>query len=406
MLYSYQVRDKLGNKMEGYLEAENHQAVINYLLQKHFFILDLHEEKLNSSVWFKSVAKSSSNKVKTRDLSSFMRQLATMLSTGLPMIKCFEVLAAQTSNIQLRKTAAKIEASLKTGLSLHEAMAIHDKVFSPIFISMIRAGELGGSLTAILLRIAEQVERENQINNKVKSASVYPTIITIVAIVEIVFILAFILPSFMKSISVSGTELPFFTALLLGVGNFIKDNLALLLFITGGLIIGFVTWGKTSSGRLSIDRVYLQLPLVGNVIKKVEVARFTRLLGLLISSGVPILAAFQVLEGVVGNQVIASAIKEVSERIKEGHSIAGPLNKTGLFEPMVTQMISIGEETGTLESMLGRLASFYETEVNYAVDSLMSVIEPLLIIIVALVIGAIIIAIYLPVFNLVTTMGI
>lgn len=406
MLYSYRVRDKLGNINEGYLEADNHLTVINHLLQSQYLILNLNEEKIKNNFWHAPILLLGEKKISVRELSNFMRQLATMINANLPIIKSFEILAGQMSNHHLRKVAAKIEASLRTGLSLHEAMALHKQIFSRMHISMVKAGETGGILPVVLLRIAEQLERERQINDKVKSASVYPAIVVIVASIAIVFILTFILPSFVQSFSASGTELPLFTAWVLSIGNFIGDHLLLLLLIIAVTTIGLSAWGRTIAGRLFFDRFYIKLPWVGNVINKVAVAKFTRTLGMLISSGIPILTAFQVLEGVVGNQIIANAIGEAREKIKEGQSIASPLNKTGLFEPMVTQMIAVGEETGTLDNMLERMAIFYDIEVTYAIDSLMSIIEPLLIIIVALIIGAIIVAIYLPVFNLVTTMGI
>lgn len=388
MLYSYEIRDKLGNINKGYLEADNHLTVIDHLLQKQYIILNVKKEKTTeNSIWQTADKLLDRQKIRSRDLSSFMRQLAAMLGVGIPLIKCFEILAGQSSNQQLKKTAAKIASSLKTGLSLHDSMATHRQIFSPVYLNMIQAGETSGFLPEILLRIADQAEKECQMLEKFKSASVYPAILVFVASLVITFILAFILPSFVQSFTASGTDLPAFTICILNIGIFIKSNIILLVIVSTALVISLIIWKNTTSGRLLIDHIYLKIPIIGNVISKIAAAQLARTLGMLISSGIPLLTAFRLLEGVVSNQVIAAAIGEAREKIKEGQSITRPLNNTGLFEPMFTQMISVGEETGTLDTILHHMADFYEAEVAYAIDSLMSIIEPLLIIIVALVIG-------------------
>lgn len=387
------------------MEADNRNLVIDALLRQQYTILEIKEDKDKEATQKNALNFSWFEKVTINDISLFTRQLSTMVGAGLPIVRSFNILEKQTQNSLLRKIAGQVQEDLEGGLALNEALGRHPKTFSPMYVSMVQAGETGGALDTVLDRLADTLERDREINSKIKSASVYPILVMSVAILVVVFILMFVMPSFVESYASSGTELPAFTQFFLNISYFLKDYF--LLLILGIIVLVFVlkAWGRTSQGRLFFDTMYLKMPIVGKAVSRIAVSRFTRILGTLIKSGVPILQALEVLEGVVGNRVIGNAIGQARESIREGQSIAVPLAATGVFEPMVSQMIAIGEETGALDDMLERMSVFYDNEVTLAVDAMLKSMEPVMIIFVAGIIGMIIIATYLPVFNIIGTIG-
>lgn len=405
MIFSYRALDASGRKIKGTIEAETRNQVIEALFGRRYTIIEIKED-YNKEVEKKSAINITLfESVKVNDLSLFTRQLATMVNAGLPIIRSFKILEEQTRNPMLQRAVADITVNLEGGIALNECMAMHPKIFSPMYVSMVKAGETGGALDTILNRLADTLERDREINSKIKSASIYPIMILSVAFIVVIFILTFVMPVFVEQFTASGAELPAFTAFFMGISYFIKDNGLILLILLILLIAGLKWLGTKPQGRLFFDRLYLKLPIVGKATNRIAVSRFTRILGTLIKSGVPILEALEVLKGVVGNQVIANAIGEAKESIREGQSIATPLAATGVFEPMVTQMIAVGEETGSIDDMLERMAVFYDNEVTFAIDALLKSLEPIMIIFVAGIIGAIIVATYLPVFNIITTVG-
>ena len=405
MNYTYRVRGRDGKIVKGTLEADNRNLVIDALLRQQYTILEIKEDKDKEATQKNALNFSWFEKVTINDLSLFTRQLSTMVGAGLPIVRSFSILEKQTQNSLLRKIAGQVQEDLEGGLALNEALGRHPKTFSPMYVSMVQAGETGGALDTVLDRLADTLERDREINSKIKSASVYPILVMSVAILVVVFILMFVMPSFVESYASSGTELPAFTQFFLNISYFLKDYF--LLLILGIIVLVFVlkAWGRTSQGRLFFDTMYLKMPIVGKAVSRIAVSRFTRILGTLIKSGVPTLQALEVLQGVVGNRVIADAIGQARESIREGQSIAVPLAATGVFEPMVSQMIAIGEETGALDDMLERMSVFYDNEVTLAVDAMLKSMEPVMIIFVAGIIGMIIIATYLPVFNIIGTIG-
>lgn len=405
MNYTYRVRGRDGKIVKGTLEADNRNLVIDALLRQQYTILEIKEDKDKEATQKNALNFSWFEKVTINDISLFTRQLSTMVGAGLPIVRSFNILEKQTQNSLLRKIAGQVQEDLEGGLALNEALGRHPKTFSPMYVSMVQAGETGGALDTVLDRLADTLERDREINSKIKSASVYPILVMSVAILVVVFILMFVMPSFVESYASSGTELPAFTQFFLNISYFLKDYF--LLLILGIIVLVFVlkAWGRTSQGRLFFDTMYLKMPIVGKAVSRIAVSRFTRILGTLIKSGVPILQALEVLEGVVGNRVIGDAIGQARESIREGQSIAVPLAATGVFEPMVSQMIAIGEETGALDDMLERMSVFYDNEVTLAVDAMLKSMEPVMIIFVAGIIGMIIIATYLPVFNIIGTIG-
>lgn len=405
MIFSYRALDTAGAVVRGTLEADSRNLVIESLLRQNYTIVEIKEDRNKEAAKKSSLNITLFERVKINDLSLFTRQLSTMVSAGLPIVRSFQILEEQTRSPMLRRAVGDIRTNLEGGMALNDCMAQHPKIFSPMYVSMVKAGETGGALDTILSRLADTLERDREINSKVKSASIYPIMILCVALLVVIFILTFVMPVFVEQFTSSGTELPAFTAFFMGVSYFIRDNGLLLLIVIVLLVVGLKWVGTKPNGRLFFDRLYLNLPIVGKAINRIAVSRFTRILGTLIKSGVPILEALEVLRGVVGNRVISDAIGEARDSIREGQSVAAPIAATGVFEPMVTQMISVGEETGALDDMLERMAVFYDNEVNFAIDALLKSLEPIMIIFVAGIIGAIIIATYLPIFNIVSTLG-
>ncbi len=397
MKYSYQVRNPQGQIFKGFLEGDDEHTVIKSLLNQNYYILDLKElkdSKLNKEFSF------SFNQVSTRELVLMTRQLSTMLNAGLSILRCLKILTEQTSNLKLKKVLAEVGEDIEAGNALWQALAKHPGVFSHVYISMIKAGELGGVLDLVLEKLTGYMERENEINSKIKSASIYPMVISVFAVLVVFFIISFVMPTFIGMFSASGAELPRPTQILLGIGVFLKQK---WMFILAGLIILFLSlkrWSNMEQGRYSLDYLYLKVPIIGKALKKVIVARFARTMGTLIRSGIPVVQALEVVEEVVGNAVVAKAIGAARLSISEGDSITIPLQETGVFEPMVYQMIAVGEETGALDDMLVRMSDYFEQEVMYTIDSLMSLIEPLLIVIVAIVVGGVVVATLLPMFEI------
>ncbi len=403
MIFSYRALNATGEIVKGSLEADNRNLLIDALQAQNLTILEIKEDRDKEAAQKASINIDLFQSVKINDLSLFTRQLSTMISAGLPIVRSLNILEEQTKNTMLRKAIIDIHTNLEAGLALNECMGRHPKIFSPMYVSMVAAGETGGTLDTILSRLADTLERDREINSKVKSASIYPIMILSVAVIVVVFILAFVMPVFVEQFTSSGAELPAFTAFFLGISYFIRAN-GLWIFIVIVCLVAMLKWlGSKPDGRLFFDRLYLKTPIIGKAVNRIAVSRFTRILGTLIRSGVPILDALEVLKGVVGNRVISDAIAEAKESIREGQTIAAPLAATGAFEPMVTQMIAVGEETGTLDEMLERMAVYYDNEVTFAIDALLKSLEPVMIIIVAVIVGSIIVAIYLPVFNIITT---
>jgi len=394
--YKYQVRDAAGKIISGNLEAENKNLIVESLLNQGYFIINLKEVKESKEIKLEF----SFRKVKTRELVIMTRQLSTMLAAGLSILRCFKILSEQTANKKLKAAVQTIGEDIEGGTALWEAIARHPKIFSKIYVSMIRAGELGGVLDSVLERLSEHMEREEEINSKVKSASIYPAIISIFAVLIVFFILTFVMPTYVNMFQSAGVELPLPTRILLGVGTTLKTS---WMFIFSGIFIlvwGMKRWGRTSMGRLFYDNLFLHIPVIGKTISRITVARFCRTMGTLVRSGIPVLQALEVTEDVVGNEVIARAISKARASIKDGDTITAPLVETGVFEPMVTQMIAVGEETGALDDMLVRMSDYFEREVMYMIDAMMSIVEPLLIMLVAMLVGGIVVATMLPMFDM------
>ncbi|MBU4240188.1 MAG: type II secretion system F family protein [Actinobacteria bacterium] len=398
--YNYTVRDRTGREITGSLEAENVDILSGKLRQMGYFVISIEGAKASMA---KKEIHIFGAKVKGGDVAIFTRQFATMINAGLPLIKCLSVLAQQTESKTLADIIVDCQKEVEAGRSLSEALSKHPEAFNNLYVSMVRAGELGGMLDDVLLRVAHQMEREQEIRRKIKSAMTYPIAVLAITLVLLTGMIVFVVPKFASMFEQMGGELPTFTKMLVGLSHFVGGYGGLVIIaVIIGLVIAFRRFKATATGRMAIDRMKLRLPLVGTMFHKTAMSKFSRTLGTLLSSGVPILGALEITGETTGNMVVTKALEEVKEGVKEGETIARPLAQAAVFPPMVTQMIAIGEETGALDVMLAKVSEFYDSEVNAAVDGLTSTIEPLLILFLGGAVGMIVIALYLPIFRVIT----
>jgi len=344
-------------------------------------------------------------KVKDKELTVFTRQIATMIDAGLPLVQSLEVLASQQPNKQFKRILTKIREDVEGGSTFAASIKRHPAVFTSLYMSMVEAGEAGGFLDTVLNRLAGYIEKSMTLRRKVKGAMIYPASIITVAVAVVIFLLIFVIPTFKTLFEGFGTALPLPTRIVLELSRLVKTHLLAGLGTLVGAVFGVRFYYRTEKGKKVIDSLLLRLPVIGQLIRKVSVAKFTRTLGTLVSSGVPILDGLNITARVAGNKVVEEAILETRSSIAEGKTIADPLGASGIFPPMVVQMISVGEQTGALDSMLAKIADFYDAEVDQAVANLTTLLEPIMIVFLGVVVGGVIIAMYLPIFKLVTVIG-
>lgn len=399
--FKYKVRDRSGAMLEGELDADNVSVVAARLRQQGFIPIQIDRKAqggLQSDIRIPGVT----DRVKLKDLAIFSRQLATMINSGLSLLRALTILTEQTENQSLANVIGEVRQDVETGSALSVAMAKHPKVFNNLFVSMVRAGETGGILDGVLIRVADTIEKQVQLRNKVKSAMTYPVMAMCLILLILAAMLVFIVPQFQNMYDQLQGTLPLPTRMLLWMSS---------AFINYGILIGvpllivsiFVLrrWSKTEKGRYTIDKFKLKAPLFGKIVHKAALARFSRTLGVLLHAGVPILESLEIVAETVNNVVIGNAIQDVKASVKTGESIARPLTEHEVFPPMVVQMLAVGEETGALDTMLEKIADFYEDEVATAVESLTSLIEPLLIVVMGIAVGGMLISLYLPMFNII-----
>jgi len=396
--FVYKVRDRSGKIFTGSMEGENRNSVVSRLREMDYFITSVSEKRGN--VLFSRQVKIFQS-IKLRDLTIFYRQFATMVNAGLTLVNSLDILTEQVENKALADNIKAVKADVEAGSTLADAMAKFPQVFSELYISMVRAGEIGGVLDDILNKIADLMEKEFALRQKIKSAMAYPSFVAGAAVIMSIFMLTFILPQFVGVFAQFGGELPALTQYLVTLTYLFNKYWYIFFVVFAGLIAAFLAYIKTPNGKLNFDKFKLNVPIFGEINRKGAVARFTRILGTLIKSGVPILEALSVSSNAIGNLVISSAVIGAKTKIKEGQSISSPLAASGVFPPMVTQMIMVGEESGELEEMLVNVAKFYDEEVDRAVERLTAIIEPLMMAVIALTVGVMIIAMYLPIFNMV-----
>ncbi len=343
--------------------------------------------------------------VRTREIVVFTRQLATMIDAGLPLAQTLSILAEQTENRHLREVIRQVLHDIEAGQTLAESMGRHPRIFSELYVNMVAAGEAGGILDTILLRLASFLEKNDALIRKIKGAMTYPAVMLLVVAVAVSVLLWQVVPVFATIFSDAGLALPAPTLFVMGVSDFLQSYILwLVLTVVAGIFL-FRSYYRTESGRLEVDRALLRMPVLGGLLRKAAVARFTRTLGTLVTSGVAILEGLEITARTAGNRVIHDAVMRSRASIAGGATIAQPLRESGVFPPMVVQMINVGEETGGLDAMLSKIADFHDDEVDAAVSALTSILEPVMIVIMGIVIGGMVVAMYLPMFDMIQAVG-
>ncbi len=396
--YQYAVRDRAGKIVTGTIDAESAGAVAQKLKGMGYAPVSITQTGGGLKTEIKLPRFGA--KVKLKDLAVMARQFATMINSGLSLLRALTILEEQTQSKELAKYMGQVRADVETGQSLSTSLAKHPDVFPPLMVNMIRAGEVGGFLDTVLLQIAQNYEAEVKLRGKVKSAMTYPVVVFVIAILAVVGMLLFIVPVFANMFSTLGGTLPAPTRVLVAMSKFLKIG-AIPLVI--GLVVGFVVWSRvkhTERVRNVLDPIKLKIPIFGTLFQKIALSRFARNLGTMMSSGVPILQSLDIVAETTGNVVLARAIRDVQDSVRQGESLTAPLGQHKVFPPMVVQMMSVGEDTGALDTMLHKISEFYDQEVESTTESLTSLIEPLMIAVLGGVIGSMIIALYMPIFKL------
>jgi type IV pilus assembly protein PilC len=398
-LYEYTARDVTGKVLAGAIEAESDATVTQKLREMGFFITNLQRktEPVGVGEWFAKF-----RGIGLKDLAVFSRQFSTMVNAGLSLVRTLAILEDQTTQKQLKEVIAAVRTDIEGGATLSSALAKHPAAFSNLYVNMVKAGEAGGVLDDVLIRLANFLEKELQLRQKIKSATTYPILLATAAISALLFMTVVIIPqfaSFFKELG-SNAQLPLPTQIAMGVSQLLRKFWYLIIACLGGVLYALRTYVRTPQGKGHYDLVKLRLPILGPVNKKIIIARFSRTFGTLVASGVPIMQSLEVVGKAIDNVSVAKAVESVRSSIREGESIAVPLQASGMFPPMVIQMVKVGEETGSLETMLTKVADFYDAEIENTVASLTSILEPVLIVGMGIVIGAMLISLYLPIFNL------
>lgn len=425
--YTYVALDSRGQESSGLVEAGSTNEAIGQLRQAGYFPTDVYEEgkgdgatekqarraktaravkapSARRAIGSKNIVLFQRKKVKPKTLMIFTRQLATLIDSGLPLLRGLNVLAKQERDVLLKKTINNLADSVQGGSTFSEGLAQHPAIFNDLYVNMVKAGEVGGVLELVLSRLAEFHEKAQKIKNKVVAAMVYPVIVMFLAIAIMAFLLVFIVPKFEAIFHdmLGDKPLPTITLFVIGVSNFVKNHGLLLLGFIVVAVVAYKFLARTVRGRWTIDRIKLRMPLFGDLIRKTAISRFSRTLGTLVTSGVPILQALNITRETADNTVIAGAISQVHDSVKEGESIVQPLEASGAFPPMVISMIDVGEETGQLPEMLLKIAEVYDDEVDNSVAALTSMLEPVMIVFLALVVGTIVIALFMPLISIIS----
>ncbi len=396
-VFVWQAQTRQGDVRKGEMEAPNAEAVSAALRRQGLNPTRVKGKPREIKINIPGLG----DKVRDRDIVVFTRQFATMIDAGLPLVQCLEILGAQSDNKTLGKTLETIRSDVEGGASYAEALSKHPKIFDELYVNMVHAGETGGILDTILARLSAYMEKAIALKKKVKTAMVYPAVTMGVAVLVIAILMIFVIPKFADMFTGAGGELPYMTRIVIGMSHFAASYK--MLYIVVGLAIALFflkRYYATTPGRRRIDGIFLRLPVFGPLIRKVAVAKFTRTLSTMLASGVPLLDALEICAKTAGNKVVEDAVFSTRESITEGKTIAEPLEGTGVFPPMVVQMISVGEATGALDNMLSKIADFYDEEVDNAVEALTSLMEPMMMVFLGGAIGFVVIAMYLPIFKM------
>jgi type IV pilus assembly protein PilC len=399
-VFAWKGRTLAGEPQSGEIEVGRQEEALEVLRKRKILITSLKPKGGNMSM-----PRFGGSGVSTKDLAIFTRQFATMISAGLPLVQCLDILGKQSSKPSFGRVIGEVTREVESGSTLADALGKHRPVFDDLFRNMVAAGEAGGVLDEILMRLATYIEKADALKRKIQSAMVYPAVVLTVALGATAFMLIFIIPTFAKMFTDFGGELPLPTKIVLIMSSFLTHFWWLMLLVLFAAFVVFNRYYATDNGRRVVDGLMLRMPVLGDVLLKGAVARFTRTLGTLIASGVPILSGLEITARTAGNKVIAEAIMTARASIREGETVSAPLKTSGVFPPMVVQMISVGEQTGALDEMLTKIAVFYEAEVDTAVDTLTSIIEPVMIVIMGGIVGGMVVAMYLPMFKLISVVA-
>jgi type IV pilus assembly protein PilC len=394
-VYEYTARTATGDETTGTMEASTREEVVQQLRRNRMMVVRIREQRKRRK----------GGRVPTRDVVVFTRQFATMVNSGLPLVQALDILAQQTENKTLSEVTKQVVYDVESGNTLADALSKHSNAFSQLYVNMVAAGEAGGILDTIMLRLATFLEKNDAIVRKVKGAMVYPSVIFSVAIIAVLVLLIFVIPTFQQMFASVNLELPLPTRIVIAMSAFLQGFWWAMLIAGVALFFGIRSYYATETGKLVLDRALLGFPVLGDLLRKSSVSRFTRTLGTLLSSGVSILDGLEITARTAGNRVIHDAVMESRGSIAGGETIAGPLEKSGVFPPMVTSMIAVGEATGGLDEMLSKIADFYDDEVDAAVSTLLSLMEPIMIVFLGVIVGGMIVAMYLPIFDMINAVG-
>ena len=398
--FQYKVKDKSGKLVEGSLEAENAQLVVSKLRSMGYVPIEIQQQG-GSSFQRELKLPFFSDRVKLKEVAVFSRQFATMINSGLSLLRSLNILAEQTESKALAEIVNQVRMDVEKGSSLSQAMSKHPKAFGRLYVSMVRAGEVGGALDSVLMRLADTIEKQVELRRKVKSAMTYPLVVAILVLTIVTAMLLFVIPMFQNIYSQLGGTLPAPTQLLINISNICRKFWYLIFLVEGGGAFAFRRWINSEEGRKQWDAIKLKVPIFGKLVRKTALARFSRTLSALVRSGVPILESLDIVAETAGNYVVAKAVRETQAAVKRGDPLSKKLEEHPVFPPMVVQMMAVGEETGALDEMLDKIADFYDQEVEATVDALTSLIEPLLIVVMGVCVGGMIISLYLPMFNII-----
>jgi type IV pilus assembly protein PilC len=402
-VFQYEAKDETGAVKKDSIEAPNMKAAQQKLYDQKYSIINLKEKSSALSQTDVMSFMEKYQKVDEQAITVFSRQFSTMINAGLAMVRCLDILAEQTEDKKLQKTLIQVRKDVEGGSTLSNAMAKHPNVFSTLYVSMVKAGEMGGVLDEVLDRLAGFMEKDFTLKKKVKSALTYPIVILVMALAIVAFLVTYILPTFVNLFEGMHLKLPLPTLILITITKacqkwqYVVPGILIIIVI----IVGINMYIKTGTGKKNWDTLKLSVPVFGMLNKKVAISRFCRTLGTLLSSGVPIMQSLEIVGKASGNEVIALTVTKVRESIREGESIAAPLGASGMFPPMVTQMVAVGEETGNLDAMLSKISDFYDTEVEYMLASLTSMLEPIMIVGMGAIVGFIVISVFLPLYQLI-----
>lgn len=397
--YRYTALDKFGKKVEKTYSANSKEEVLNMLRQNGYYPVKIEIDGSNRDLKKLNIHSS----VKTKDIAILCRQFYAMVNAGVPLVSCLEILRYQTENKKLRKTVGDVYEDVQKGMTFSESLKNYRKIFPDLLIHMVEAGEVSGNLDIIMDRMATHYEKENRINNKIRGAMTYPIILSVIAVIVVIFLLTIVMPTFIGMFDGTGIELPLPTRILLVISDFLKQFWYLVLLLIISLMYMFNKYVQSEKGRYTVDSIKFSIPIIKGTTKKVITSRFTRTLATLLSSGVSLIESLDIVSRVVGNKVVAKGLQQSKEDVRKGINLADPIENIGVFPPMVVSMIRIGEESGALDDILDKTANFYDEEVETALQRMTTLLEPLMLVFMAIIIGFIVIAMVLPMFDMINT---